>query len=98
MGVTKEETGLKRSAFLYNSCTTKHSGNISSIAKKNVFLCVYMWPMLLWDRNPTSAVWTLRYFQVCMDSGDKELADQGGWEGISLCPPWSLEDKLQHRP
>lgn len=40
--MTKEETGLKRSAFLYNSCTTKHSGNISSIAKKNVFLCVYV--------------------------------------------------------
>lgn len=40
--MTKEETGLKRSAFLYNSCTTKHSGNISSIAKKNVFLCMYV--------------------------------------------------------
>ena len=30
-------------------------------------------------------------------SRDKGLAGQGGWEGISMCPPWSLEDELQHR-
>lgn len=59
-------------------------------------MCV--WPMLLWDRNPISAVWTLRYFQVCMDSCDKGLADQGGWEGISYVHPGAWKTNFSTDP
>lgn len=93
--MTKEENGLKRSAFLY-LCTTKHSGNISSIAK---CVCVaYNSECCCGTETPHLRVDTQILSSMHGQRGDKGLADQGDWEGASLCPPWSLEDKHSTDP
>lgn len=54
--------------------------------------------MLLWERNPTCAVWTLRYFQVRMDSQVTKDWQTRGWEGISCVHPGAWKTSFSTDP
>lgn len=61
--MTKEETGLRDLL----SCTTLVQPStvaIFQVLQRKTCVCVCVWPITL---KPHISLWTLRYFQVCMN-------------------------------
>lgn len=91
--MTKEETGLRDLL----SCTTLVQPStvaIFQVLQRKTCVCVCV---AYNSETPHQLVDTQILSSMHEQSRDKGLAGQGGWEGISMCPPWSLEDELQHR-
>lgn len=98
--MTKEETGLRDLL----SCTTFVQPStvvIFQVLQRKVCVCVcvaYNSECYCGTETPHLHVDTQILSSMHGQHGDKELADQGDWEGASLCPPWSLEDKHSTDP